>query len=99
MSVETGQWYGDQRRYPRTFRQGCIRALKWALLSYAFVRIYLHLYGAHPAIVPRLGTTLAVLCAVGAGVFAVFAVLSVLVEGVSTLWRYCHQRLEGWRHR
>ena len=96
MSIETEQWYGDQRRYRRTFRHGCVWALKWAILSYAFVRIYLHLYSAHPAIIPHLGATLAVLCAAGAGVFAVSAVLSVLVEGVSALWRYFHQRIERW---
>lgn len=86
-----------RQRFRRNCRVTSGKALSIAILSFAFARIYLHLYGAHPAIIPRLGTTVAVLCVGVAGLFAVFGILSVLTEGVTALWRRWIPRLWGIR--
>ena len=51
-------------------RRECRHLFGWAagrgFLAYAFAQTYLYLYGPSPAIVPRLGMTVAVLCGAGA---------------------------------
>jgi hypothetical protein len=67
--------------------------LGWALLSYAVAQTYSFLYGANPAVVPRLGTTIAVLCGVGVVFFGAPVVVLQLVEWADEAWRYCRSRV------
>ena len=83
----------EQRRERWTrFRRACrslfSQAVKWAVLSYGFIGVYGVLYGSKPAIVNRLGTTLAALSGGFAGLFISLVVLSKLASEVS-----------GWVHR
>ena len=76
-----------QERHQWVFRRLGSRALKWAILSYAFVTVYGMLYGPHPAVVHRLGLSLAVLCVVLTALFVGFFVVSKLVTKLTT-WQY-----------
>ena len=85
-----------KRRYLRfqwACRRLCSRALKWGILSYAFVGVYGTLYGSEPALVHNLGTTLVALCAGGLGLFLSFFVLTKIVA-VATAWQYRRRRVE-----
>jgi hypothetical protein len=60
-----------------------------ALLAYAFAQTYLYLYGPAPAVVPRLGMTVAALCGAGAvlsGVLALTLWLADWLERVRKQW-------------
>lgn len=78
----------QSREYHR-MQRGCLHvcshALKWAILSYGFIAVYGALYGSGPALVHRLGMTLAVLCG---GITALYGVLYVFVKlpPVVTTW-------------
>lgn len=50
----------------QTYRHLFAWAAGRAFLAYAFAQTYLSLYGPSPAVVPRLGMTVAVLCGAGA---------------------------------
>jgi hypothetical protein len=76
-----------QKRHQWAFRRAGSRALKWAILSYAFVRVYGMLYGPPPAVVHRLGISLAVLCGVLTALFAGSFVVSKLTTKLIT-WQY-----------
>jgi hypothetical protein len=93
MAAARHQSHRTQHRFRRSCRHLASRALGWAILSYAFVGVYRALYGAHPTVVVRLGTTLAVLCGAGVVLFGGLALGSVLVEGFTTLWRRWLPRL------
>lgn len=80
-------------RFQWTCRRLCSRALKWGVLSYAFIGVYGALYGSEPVLVHRLGMTLAVLCAGGFVVFFGLFVVWKLAESVTT-WRYRRGRSE-----
>jgi polyferredoxin len=75
-------------RFRRACRRSSNRALKWAILSYGFISVYGALYGSEPAMVHRLGMTLAALSGGFAGLFLSLVVLTKLAEEVS-----------GWLHR
>ncbi|EMA47807.1 hypothetical protein C450_20851 [Halococcus salifodinae DSM 8989] len=76
-----------QQRHQWVFRRLGSRALKWAILSYAFVTIYGTLYGSHPVVVHRLGISLAALCGVLTALFAGLFVVSKLTTKFTT-WQY-----------
>jgi hypothetical protein len=73
------------QRMQRSFRHVYSHAFKWAILSYGFIAVYGALYGSEPALVHRLGMTLAVLCGGIALVFGAFYALLKLSAGVTTL--------------
>ena len=87
--------YRQQRERWACFRRACRhlfrRAGKWAVLSYGFIGVYGGLYGSEPAIVHRLGTTLAALSGAFAILFISLVVLTKLVTGVSG-WLHQHRR-------
>jgi hypothetical protein len=87
----------QQRERWARFRRACrhlfSRALKWAVLSYGFIAVYGALYGSEPAIIHRLGTTLAALSGGFAVLFISLVVLSKLA-GVVTAWRHRRRRAE-----
>ena len=65
------------------------RAFGRVFLAYAFAQTYLYLYGPVPAVVPRIGMTVAALCGAGAALFgaAVLALsLTDWVERVRQQW-------------
>ena len=60
-----------------------------AFLAYAFAQTHLYLYGPSPAVVPRLGMTVAVLCGAGAiltGAPALALWFADWVESVRQQW-------------
>lgn len=85
--------YEQRRKRWARFRRACShlfnRALKWAILSYGFIGVYGVLYGSKPALVHRLGTTLAALSGGFAILFISLVVLTKLAAGVSG---WLHQR-------
>jgi polyferredoxin len=85
--------YEQRRKRWARFRRACShlfsRALKWAILSYGFIGVYGVLYGSEPAMVHRLGTTLAALAGGFAGLFISLVVLTKLAAGASG---WLHQR-------
>jgi hypothetical protein len=97
MTAARRRSHRNQRRFWRNCRRVFVRAVRWAILTYAFVRVYLYLYGAHPAVVPRVGTTLAALCAIGAGLSAGFGIISWVVEWLTGMWQRWVPRLGGSR--
>jgi hypothetical protein len=62
-------------RLRRKYRHYTIWVFARAVLAYAFAQMYLYLYGPAPAVVPRLGMTVAALCGAGAVLFAVSALI------------------------
>ena len=84
------------RRWAR-FRRACrhlfSRGVKWAVLSYGFIAVYGALYGSVPAMVHRLGTTLAALSGGFASLFISLVVLSKFA-GAVTAWRHRRRRAE-----
>ena len=77
-----------QERHQWVFRRLSSRALKWAILSYAFVMVYGMLYGPRPVVVHRLSLSLAVLC----------GVLTALFAGFFVVWKFT-AKLITWQHR
>lgn len=71
-----------------------------AVLAYAFGQMYLALYGPSPAVVPRLGMTVAALCGAGAvllGTAALALWFADWVESVRQQWppRLMRARIGG----
>ena len=71
-----------------------------AVLAYAFAQTYLALYGPSPAVVPRLGMTVAALCGAGAvllGTAALALWFADWVESVRQQWlpRLMRARIGG----
>ena len=89
--------YRQQRERWTRFRRACrhlfSRAVKGAVLSYGFIAVYGTLYGSEPAMVHRLGTTLAALSGGFAGLFISLVVLSKLA-GAVTACRHRRRRAE-----
>lgn len=56
-----------------------------AFLAYAFVQTYLYLYGPSPAVVPRLGMTVAALCGAGAVLVGAVALALWFADGVESV--------------
>jgi polyferredoxin len=81
------------------FRRACSHlfshALKWAVLSYGFLAVYGALYGSEPAMVHRLGMTLATLSGGFAGLFISLVVLTKVAVEVSG-WLHRHRRSVGY---
>lgn len=74
-------------RMRRVFWRSTTRMGAWGLFSYAFVFVYVELYGSQPVLVERLGTTLAVLCgAIAAWFFAGAVVVGSI--GLLHTWRF-----------
>ena len=82
-------------RLQRKYRHYTFKTLGWAILASAFAQTYLYLYGPSPAVVPRLGMTLAVLCGGGAVLFAVSALALWFADGVEYACRRWLPRLLG----
>jgi hypothetical protein len=80
-------------RFQWACRRLCGRAVKWGVFSYAFIAVYGALYGSEPALVHRLGMTLAVVCAGFTGLFIGLFALTGVAAGVDK-WRYRHGRVE-----
>ena len=93
MAVTTPRSRSGLSRFRRRSRRLAQRALGWALLSYVFAQTYSFLYGANPAVVPRLGTTIAVLCGVGVVLFGAPVVVLRFVEWAEEAWRYCRSQV------
>ncbi|GAA0459869.1 hypothetical protein GCM10008985_15320 [Halococcus dombrowskii] len=72
-------------------------AARRAFLAYAFAQTYLYLYGPSPAVVPRLGMTVAALCGAGAALVGVVALALWLADWVEHLYQQWLPRLMGAR--
>lgn len=68
-----------------------------AFLAYAFAQTYLYLYGPAPAVVPRLGMTVAVLCGAVAVLFVVSALTLWLTDWVERMRQQWLPRFIGAR--
>ena len=79
----------------RKYRHYTIRVFAWAVLAYAFAQTYLYLYGPAPAVVPRLGMTVAVLCGAGAVLLAVSALTLWFADCIEHLRQQWLPRMLG----
>ena len=68
-----------------------------AFLAYAFAQTYLSLYGPSPAVVPRLGMTVATLCGVAAAFIGSVSLALWLADWVEHLYQQWLPRLTGAR--
>ena len=68
-----------------------------AFLAYAFAQAYLYLYGPAPAVVPRVGMTIAALCGAGAALFGVAVLALWLTDWVERVRQQWLPRLVGAR--
>lgn len=85
----------SRSRFQRSCRRLANRSFGLAILSYAFVSVYRFLYGADPAVVPRVGTTIAVLGGVGVVLFGGIALVLAVAEWTSEVWQRWHPRVVG----
>jgi hypothetical protein len=81
----------------REFRHLFGWAFGRAFLAYAFAQTYLSLYGPSPAVVPRLGMTVAALCGAGAALVGTVALALWLADWVEHLHKQWLPRLMGAR--
>ncbi|GAA0464669.1 hypothetical protein GCM10008985_21930 [Halococcus dombrowskii] len=68
-----------------------------AFLAYAFAQTHLYLYGPSPAVVPRLGMTVAALCGAGAALVGTVALALWLADWVESVRQQWLPRLMGAR--
>ena len=66
-----------------------------AFLAYAFAQMYLSLYGPSPAVVPRLGMTVAALCGIPAAVAGSVWLALWVSEAVMRAYQEGMPRLRG----
>lgn len=82
-----------RREYRHLFRWAFGRAF----LAYAFAQTYLYLYGPSPAVVPRLGMTIAALCGAGAALVGAVALALWLADWIENVRQQWLPRLMGAR--